>query len=54
MSKKRDIAVVIASALLITGLFYKQPLGLNLLIAEILLFSWMLISKQIHFKANPF
>lgn len=50
MSKKRDIAVVMASALLITGLFYKQPLGLNLLIAEILLFSWMLISKQIHFK----
>ena len=50
MSKKKDTIVVIVSALLITGLFHKQALGLNLLITEILLFSYLLITKQIHFK----
>ena len=50
MSKKRETRVVIASALLITVLFHKQALGLNLLISEILLISWILISKQIQFK----
>lgn len=50
MSKKRETRVVIASALLITVLFHKQALGLNLLISEMLLISWLLISKQIQFK----
>ena len=50
MSKKRDALIVIIFSLITTGLFHKQALGLNLLISETILFTWLLISKQFHFK----
>lgn len=50
MGKKRDTTVVIFSALLITVLFHKQALGLNLLIFETYLFLWMFMTKQMRFS----
>ncbi len=50
MNKEKSTLVAIVSALMITVLFYKQTLGLNLLIAEAVLFLWLIISKQFLFK----
>jgi len=50
MLAKKGILAVLASAAIITALFYHQSLGLNLLFFETLLFSWLLFTKQFQFK----
>lgn len=53
MSKKKAFLSVILSAVLITIMFYKQDLGLNLLLFEFCLFSWFTYQKKISFKSTP-
>lgn len=50
MNFKNTLTVVFGSAIIITALFYKQAIGLNLVFFEILLIIWLLISKQIDIK----
>lgn len=50
MSNKRDILTVLIFSILLTILFHKQTLGLNLVIAEIIFISWLVYSKQFQFK----
>lgn len=50
MPKNNSTSIVAISALLITILFHKQSLGLNLLIYETGLMLWLVISKQMTFK----
>src|SRR5690554_2685234 len=47
---KGIVLVVIIFALLLTGLFHKQSLGLNLLISEVVFIIWLIISKQFSFR----
>ncbi|RYM34662.1 DUF4173 domain-containing protein [Brumimicrobium glaciale] len=49
-SNKRDILAVILFSILFTFLFHQKALGLNLLIAEVVLISWLVFSKQFQFK----
>ncbi len=49
MSKKMLLPSVLLSAFLLTSLFYKQGIGLNLLIFEILFISWLFFTRQINF-----
>jgi len=50
MDKKRDAIIIVLFSIILTGLFHRQALGLNLLISEIIFFIWILVSKQFHFK----
>jgi len=50
MKKRLNLAVVLVSAVIFTLLFYKQSLGINLLIYELAVLSWLSISKQFQFK----
>lgn len=50
MSRIKDRILVLISAVLITLLFYKQTLGLNLLIFELLVLVWLYVSKQFELK----
>lgn len=50
-SKKGPLSVII-STLLITLLFHKQALGINLFIYEIAFLAWLIFSKQFSFKGN--
>jgi len=50
MNKRLNASLVILFAILLTALFHKQAFGLNLLIAEVLFFSWLIMSKQFSFK----
>jgi len=52
MKLKNSILAVFVSALLLTFLFYKQGLGVNLLFFEILFFVWLFVTKQIPKKNN--
>lgn len=42
--------LVVASAIVFTLLFYKQALGLNLLIYEILILSWLVVDRAVNLK----
>lgn len=50
MQEKKYVLNTVLYALLITTLFYKQYWGLNVLIAEVVLVSWLKITKQFSFK----
>lgn len=52
MSKKIDLLLVFISAIIITFLFHRQALGLNLFVFEIILFSWFYFSKQYRFRGK--
>jgi len=52
MNKKNEVLIVSISALIITCFFYKQSLGINLLIYESLLFIWLIITKQLELKSR--
>jgi len=52
MGKKQNITLVLLSAVIFTALFHKQTLGLNLLIFELLIFTWFLLTKQFHFNSK--
>jgi hypothetical protein len=52
MKSKLGIISVIISAVVFTILFYKHPLGLNLLIFELIYFTWILVSKQLKFDSK--
>lgn len=47
MQIKNSPPVVFLSALVLTFLFYKQGIGLNLLLFEVLFIGWLLFSKQL-------
>ena len=47
MNNKPQLLIVLLFTSLLTSLFYKQFLGLNLFIAESAFFLWLAISKQI-------
>ncbi|WP_107038191.1 DUF4153 domain-containing protein [Brumimicrobium mesophilum] len=47
---KRDILSVLLFSILCTILFHKQDLGLNLIIAETIILSWLIYTKQFKFK----
>lgn len=47
MQIKNSLSVVFLSAVLLTFLFYKQGIGLNLLLFEILFIGWLFFSKQL-------
>jgi len=49
MNNKPQLLIVLLFTSLLTSLFYKQFLGLNLFIAESAFFLWLAISKQIKF-----
>lgn len=50
MSKIKDGFLVLFSAVLITLLFYKQTLGLNLLIFELFVLIWLYVTKQFELR----
>lgn len=50
MQIKNSLSVVFLSAVVLTFLFYKQGIGLNLLIFEVLFISWLYFSKQLTFS----
>lgn len=50
MNKRTELLTVFLSATLLTLLFHKQSLGLNLLIYETFFLSWILLSKQFRFS----
>jgi len=50
INKKKNALVVIVFSIILTGLFHKQAIGLNLLIVEGIFFLWILSSKQFQFK----
>lgn len=50
MLKKLELPSVLVSAILFVLLFYKHPIGLNLLLFEIILFVWLLITKAYVFR----
>lgn len=52
MKNTQPALITIAGALLITILFHRQALGLNLLIFELLTFGWLWLSKQFSFKGK--
>lgn len=49
-SNKREILAVILFSIFLTILFHKQALGLNLIIAETILLTWLIFTKQFQFK----
>ena len=52
MINKKPLLQVLIAAIIITTLFHKQALGLNLLVFEIIFIVWLLITKQ--FKSSSF
>jgi hypothetical protein len=52
MQIKNSLSVVFLSAVLLTFLFYKQGIGLNLLLFEVLFIGWLLFSKQLTLKSR--
>lgn len=52
MQLKNSLFVVLICAIILTFLFYNQGIGLNVLIFEIILLAWLVISKQLTFKHN--
>jgi Domain of unknown function (DUF4173) len=52
MKNTQPALITIAGALLITILFHRQALGLNLLLFELLTFGWLWLSKQFSFKGK--
>jgi len=50
MKLKNSLLAVFICALLLTILFYKQGIGLNLLIFDLLLITWLFVTKQFNFK----
>ncbi len=52
MNRIKDGLLVTISAVLITILFYKQTLGLNLLIFELFVLIWLYLTKQFQFKGK--
>lgn len=50
MNSTKSLFAVFLSALLLTLLFYKQGVGINLLLFEILLFVWLFLTKQFPLK----
>jgi len=52
MILKSNLSIALISALLITFLFHRQALGLNLFIAEVVLFLWLISTKQYIFKGK--
>jgi hypothetical protein len=52
MNKKLPVLITLVSAVIFTAVFYKQTLGLNLLLFESLLTAWLFISKQVAFKGK--
>ncbi len=50
MNTKNSLLAIFICALLLTLLFYKQGIGLNLLIFETLLLVWLFVTKQIQLK----
>jgi hypothetical protein len=54
MQKKNEVLSVILSGIIITVLFHKQAIGLNLLIFETLLLIWLLLTKQFVFKGKNY
>lgn len=50
MIKHKENLTASIFAIIITFLFHKKPLGLNLLIAELVLFTWLLFTKQFRLK----
>ncbi|TAH41311.1 MAG: DUF4173 domain-containing protein [Bacteroidetes bacterium] len=47
MKNKSPLPLVLISASILTFLFYKESLGLNILIAEATFFLWLLFTKQV-------
>ena len=52
MNKRTNLFIVLFSAILITILFHKQSLGVNLFVYETLIIAWMLVAKQITIMTN--
>lgn len=50
MKRKIDFSIVFLSAMIITILFHRKALGLNLFLFEIILFLWFYISRQFRFR----
>jgi len=50
MNVKHTLPAIFISALLLTLLFYKQGIGLNLLLFDILLLVWLFVTQQIDLK----
>ncbi len=50
MPNKSPLLTVLIFSLLVTFLFYKESPGLNILIAELSFFLWLLFTKQLKFK----
>ena len=50
MKFKNSLAAIFLSALLLTLLFHKQGIGLNLIFFEIIYLGWLFVSKQVTFK----
>lgn len=52
MSKRIEFLSVILSAVLITFLFYKQALGINVFIFEAILLAWLAYRKELQFESR--
>lgn len=52
VSSKKNILAVVLFSIIVTGLFHKQALGLNLLISEVIFMLWLFFSKQFAFKGS--
>ena len=52
MKLKTNLLVLLLCAIISTVLFYKHVFGLNLLIFQVLLFIWFLLTKQINLKSK--
>ncbi len=50
MKSAKDITLVFISSIIITLLFHRQALGLNLLIIEAIFFVWLLLNRKISFS----
>jgi len=50
MKFNKTVLVVFLSAFLLTGLFYKQYFGLNILLFDVLFLLWLIGSKQLSWK----
>ena len=52
MNFKNSLSVVFVSAIILTGLFYRQYIGLNLVLFEVAFIAWLIISKQLRFSSQ--
>jgi hypothetical protein len=50
MNHKKNALIVFLFSIFLTAIFHKQAFGLNLFLAEIILFVWLFFSKQFTFK----